>query len=104
MSPAVQKLLLLVIAVHEGETVALDQLASIAGISRETASMAVGALLDGGLLVRRDVRPNHPTSFPIARYGPKYAYWIAWAEIVKIARIDLTNRRVKSRCPQRAKV
>lgn len=96
VSPAVQKLLLLVIAVHEGETVAIDQLASIAGVGRETASMAVNVLLEAGLLVDRSVDTDHPTTFPIAKTGPKRAYWVAWSELARLGRVDLMARRVNS--------
>lgn len=101
ISPSIQKTLLFVIAMHEGERITIDQVASLAGLAHSTAAHALNGLQDAGLL-ERVLNPAAGTLPAAAKASVAMGYRVNWRAVVATPLADVDPTRISMYAKRKA--
>lgn len=88
IAPSNAKMVLFVVAMHEGERITLVQLGRLCGLSYQPTVYAVATMLDHGLI--RRVEPRRGVAkFPRRHRGKAYAYEVNWSAVGALPQTNL---------------
>lgn len=87
VSPATQKLVLLVLAAHEGKRVTQRDVAALAGLSECQVAHATRILLESRLVERVEIDRGSPGVSGAPVTGPVFTYRVCWKAITALPRV-----------------
>lgn len=100
ISQAIQKSVLFVVAMHEGEQITIAQIAALAGLSQSATTDALNAIQDQRLLER--VHASDGTLPASRKTAMRFGYRINWRAVVATDMVDVEPARISGWAKRRA--